>query len=368
MKILITGGHLAPALAVIEEIRSNHKEVEIVFVGRKYALDSEKTISLEYKEITKAKIPFISLQAGRLTRVLTLKTVRNFFRIPLGFINAFFIIQRESPNIVLSFGSYLALPIVFWAYVFKIPVFTHEQTINPGLANKLIGIFSKKIFVAFPEAEKYFNEKKTFLCGNPVRKSVFSIKNKPFTLVKDKPVIYVTGGSLGSHSINVHIKEILKNLLKDYIVIHQAGDTKEYQDFEILTEERAKLPIDMANRYFLRKHFFEDEIGYVYDKCDLVVGRSGANTFFELLTLKKPALFIPLPWSGGREQQKHAEIFAKNKVGEIFHQVEPSEKLLRLINSMIKNINTYKKNFNKLDSIYKQNGSDYLVSQIFNKS
>jgi len=365
MKIIITGGHLAPALAVIEEIVLTHKESEIIFVGRKYALDSEKTVSLEYKEIEKRKIKFIPLQAGRLTRILSFKTIRNILRIPLGFINGFFIIINNKPEVILSFGSYIALPIVFWGFVFRIPIYTHEQTINPGLANKIIGLFSKKIFIAFDEAKKYFSPKKIVISGNPVRKSIFLTKNKIFNFEKDRPAIYVTGGSLGSHSINLHVKAIVKKLLTDFIVIHQVGDTKQYHDYEDLETFKEKLPNELKKRYFLKKHFFEEEIGYIYNQSDLVIGRSGANTFFELIALRKPSLFIPLPWSSGREQQRHAEIFAKAKTGEIFHQLEPSEKLYRLIKTMIKSINTYRSNFINLENFYKQDASKVIVSYIF---
>lgn len=363
-KILITGGHLAPALAIIEELRKVKKDIEIVFVGRKYALDSEKTISLEYREIEKLGIPFLPLSAGRLTRVMTFRSIRNFLRIPLGFFSAFFILREQRPDIILSFGSFLALPVAFWGYLFGIPVYSHEQTIKPGLANRLISYFSKIIFVAFSEARKYFDPSKTLVSGNPVRNAIFEIRTKPFEINKDRPVIYVTGGSLGSHSINLHIQKILSDLLMEYIVIHQVGDTKEYGDFEKLQEVRAKLPQNLASNYYLRKHFLEDEIGYVYSLTDLCVGRSGANTFFELQALKIPALFIPLPWSAGREQQKHAEIFAREGVGEIFHQVESSGKLLRQMKSMIGNLDVYKKNFEKLDYFYKQNAAKFLVKTI----
>ena len=162
MKILVTGGHLAPALAVIEELKKTKKNVEIVFVGRKYALDSEKTISLEYKEVTKLKIPFIALTAGRLTRVLTLKSLRNLLRVPIGFFNAFSIVRDQRPDVVLSFGSYLAVPVAFWAYLFRTPVFTHEQTVHPGLANRIVSWFAKKVFVAFTETVNILMQKKSY--------------------------------------------------------------------------------------------------------------------------------------------------------------------------------------------------------------
>jgi UDP-N-acetylglucosamine--N-acetylmuramyl-(pentapeptide) pyrophosphoryl-undecaprenol N-acetylglucosamine transferase len=365
MKILITGGHLAPALAVIEEIKATRPDTEIIFVGRKYSLDSEKTISLEYKEMERRKILFVPLQAGRLTRVLSIKSLRSFFRVPLGFYRAFFIVKDFQPDIIFSFGGYLALPIVFWASIFKKPIFTHEQTINPGTANKIIARFAKKIFVAFESTKRHFPNDKTIVTGNPLRKSAFKIIKRPLIINKNKPVIYITGGSLGSHSINVHIEQIILKLVKDFIVIHQTGDTKEYQDFEKLQEIKNSLTKDNSERYILVKHFFETEIGYIYSLSDLVIGRAGANTFFELLQLKIPAIFIPLPWSSGREQQHHAEIFARNGIGEIFHQIETSDKLYRLIVKMIKNIDYYRDNFKSLSYLTKKNASQYIVNEIF---
>lgn len=364
MKILVTGGHLAPAIALIEELRESRNDINVVFVGRKYALDSEKTISLEFKEIERLGIPFIPLTAGRLTRVLTLKSIRNFLRIPIGFFNAFFVVGDQRPDVIFSFGGFLALPVAFWGYVFKIPVYSHEQTINPGLSNKIISVFSKKVFVAFPEVKKYFNPEKTIVSGNPVRKAVFYVNSKPFAINKDRPVVYVTGGSLGSHSINVHIKKILRDLLEDFIVIHQVGDTKEYHDFEDLEKIKSELPEELSSRYFIKKHFFMNEIGYIYSLTDLCVGRAGANTFFELMAKKIPAIFIPLPWSAGREQQKHAEIYTKAGLGEIFHQVETSDKLLRQIKTMAANLPGFKKNFDRLEPTYKKNAAKFLVSEI----
>jgi len=362
-KVLITGGHLSPAISLIEEIKKRDS-IDIVFVGRKYALDSEKTISLEYKEIVAMGIRFITLSAGRLTRVMNFRSIMNILRVPIGFVSAFLIVMNEKPDLIFSFGGFLALPIAFWGHVFKIKVFSHEQTINPGLANRIISFFSNKVFCAFKEAERCFPKSKTVVCGNPIRESIYKTDNKPFFINSKKPVIYVTGGSLGSHSINLHIEKLLDRLLLDYVVIHQTGDTREYGDFERILEKKKKLNKDISKNYYLRKHFYRDEIGFIYSMTTLCVGRSGANTFFELMALKIPAVLIPLPWSAGKEQQKHAEIFAKMGLGEIFHQIEPSEKLLRLIRSMTQNIGHYRKNFNYLDQHYKINATKFLADQV----
>ncbi len=365
MRVLITGGHLSPALAVIEELKKKN-QIEIIYVGRKYPLEGEKVLSLEYQEINRLGIKFENIVTGRLTRVLSIKSLVSVLKIPVGFFQSFFIIEKHQPDIILSFGSYVAVPLVFWAFLLKIPIYTHEQTIKPGIANRIIGFFAKKIFLAFEETKKFFPQAKTLVVGNPIKSSIFKIQKKPFTIKKKMPVIYITGGSLGSHSINIHIKEILSQLLRKYIIIHQTGDTKEFSDYQQLLKIKESLSESLKENYFLKKYFFNEEIGYIYSLTDLVISRAGANIFFELISLKKPAILIPLPWSAGREQQHHAEIFVKNGFGEIFHQREPSSKLVRLINLMIEKIDFYKKNFllNK-DFSHQNEAAEIIVSNIF---
>src|SRR3989344_4015478 len=110
MKLLITGGHLAPALALIEELEKTKNNVDVIFVGRKYPTDRERTLSLEYKEINKKNLDFVSLEAGRLTRAITVSSLIGIFKIPIGFFQALFIVNKYRPNYVMSFGGYLALP------------------------------------------------------------------------------------------------------------------------------------------------------------------------------------------------------------------------------------------------------------------
>lgn len=141
-KILITGGHLTCALAVLDGFLDSGFE-NIVWVGAKYSQTDANNLSAEYKIITtQKKIKFINLNAGKLWRMVTLKTffkaVKNFLLIPIGFFTACRIIHKEKPRVIISFGGFLALPIVLAAKIEHKKVVTHEQTINVGLANKVI--------------------------------------------------------------------------------------------------------------------------------------------------------------------------------------------------------------------------------------
>jgi UDP-N-acetylglucosamine--N-acetylmuramyl-(pentapeptide) pyrophosphoryl-undecaprenol N-acetylglucosamine transferase len=368
MKLLITGGHITPALAIIDEVAADKKsDVEIVFVGRKHTSHSKREISLEYQEIHSRNIRFIDLEAGRMTRVLSFNILKNISKLPKSYLHAFSIIRKEKPDMILTFGSYIGLPIAICGWLLGVPVYVHEQTIHPGLSNQLIGQFATQIFVSFPESREYFNKKKTLVTGNPVRKQIFETLKKPFTINKTHPVIYITGGSLGSHSINALIKPILTSLLKRYIVIHQTGNVAQYKDYDTFKQLKHSLPVELRHRYFLKSHFLSDEIGYIYSQADLVIGRSGANTFFELVALHKPAIFIPLPWSANREQQKHAEMFRAAGTGEVFEQEGDSEKFLGMIVNIVDNIDSYKENFKNLDSLYKHNAVQLILKNNIDK-
>lgn len=383
MKVLITGGHITPALAVIEELKK-HPGVKIIFVGRKNALDFEKTLSFEYRSIKRLGIKFIDLKAGRLTRTVSLISLINFLKFPLGFFAAFKILTREKPDIILSFGGYLALPIAVLGWLIRIPVFTHEQTLIPGLTNRIIGLFAKRIFISFPQAGQYFDRKKVVFTGNPLRSSIFSsrlvfrkpsqvnqgltgggfnfAKLKKTTQETDKKVIYITGGSLGSHRLNLLIEAILPKLLKNFLVIHQTGDTKQFRDFERLSK------INHRN-YFIKRHFFDDEIGLIYSLADLVVGRAGANTVFELIVLKKPAVLIPLPWSAYGEQETQARLLKRKGVAEVFYQNDDkiNNQAIRLYHLIIKvssSLGKYQKNFNRFADYYKHDAASKIVDSI----
>ncbi len=354
-KILITGGHVTVALAVIDELLKSQKPDSIIFVGRKSANENEKSESFEYQEVTARNIRFIHLETGRGAQL---------FKFIGGLVKAFKLLSKEKPNVILSFGGYIALPIAIAGKMFGIKIITHEQTIEPGSANRIIGHIAKKICISFPETESLFDKSKVVLTGNPVRQSIFKPKNK-ILIPENYPCIYVTGGSIGSHAVNVHVENILKELLKKYVVIHQSGNISEFGDFERLNKLRDFLPQDLKSRYILKPHFLDGEIADAYAFADLVVSRSGANTFFELIALGKPALFIPLPWSARNEQQKHAEIFKNHGAGEIFVQDEPSKKLLETIEMMVSKTDHYRLNVKKLAHYNKPNAQRKIIELIF---
>lgn len=359
MKLMLVGGHLSPALAILDVLP---KDTKIVFVGRKYALEGDKAFSLEYATITKLGIDFCGTTAGRLQRKFTLWTIPSLLKLPLGFIHSFFILKRFKPDVVLGFGGYISVPIGIMAGFLRIPLIIHEQAIEGGLANKILSRFALRICISWEETRLVFPKEKTILTGLPIRK--FSNRRlwKRFWKDTNLPLIYITGGSLGSHFINSLVENSLKGLLKDFRVVHQTGDTKEYADFERLNNLKNSLPQKFKDRYILQKFVEPSDVGGILREADLVVSRSGINTIAELILFKNPAILVPLPFL--KEQITNGLLFKKLGGGEIRFQKDlaPSS-FLQTLHEMFGSLDVYRKNLEK-SSLIKENAAQNIVQVI----
>ena len=134
-KILILGGHLTPALALIESLKE--QKVEIIFLGRKKVTEGKKPPSAEYQQVGNLNVKFQNIVTGRIQRHLTLYTVPSLFKIPIGFIQTFLTLLYFRPSIVVSFGGSLSFPAVFAAWLLGIGSITHEQSAIPGISNRI---------------------------------------------------------------------------------------------------------------------------------------------------------------------------------------------------------------------------------------
>lgn len=335
MKIVICGGHHNSALVIAEKLIE--KGNQVFWFGHKYSMIGDKNPSAEYLEVTKANILFIEIKAGKFQPAY--RFLRYFLRIPIGFFQSFFNLFRIKPDLVFSFGGYLALPVVVGGWVLGIPSVTHEQTTVSGLANKIIAKFCKKIFVSFPSSLSYFPKDKTLLTGLPVRKEIFKKSKKIFENAQQ--TIYVTGGKQGAHVINEAVFKILPQLLENFNIIHQCGSTSLYKDLEKASEMKEKLK-GKGENYLVKEYFFDEEIDLVFNSADFVVSRAGAHSVYELTLLKKPAILIPIPWSTGNEQQKNAELLANFGLAEILSQTDlESGNLYETIRDFSQNLKNY---------------------------
>lgn len=319
MKIVITGSHFTPAQSVIERLSEN-PEIEIVYMGRKYARDGDNALSVEAKLLPEMGIKFIPIIAGRLNRFISLNTLISFFKTPIGFIQSFYYLMKEQPDLIVSFGGFTGMPVVICGWFLSIPSLVHEQSLKMGLANFISGIFADKVAVSFKNFKKpaFINENKFLVTGNPIRKEFLS-PNPPSKKIKDfltsanrrkKPIVLVTAGNQGSHFINLLIEDKLMELTKSTVVIHQTGDSK-YDDY--LTLEK-----NQSDNYFVQKWINAEDLSFLMDYADLIISRAGINTLLEISLKSVPALMIPIPV--GSEQKENARFFARNGLGEMLEE------------------------------------------------
>lgn len=336
MKILIIGGHLSPALSVIENLQND----EVFYVGRKFALEGDKALSLEYQTITNLNIPFFELKTARFQRKFTKHTLTSFTKFPIGFFQSIRILKKVKPDVVLGFGGYVSVPLIIASYFLKIPVVIHEQTLEAGLANKMISSLAKVICISFESSRKFFPKDRTILTGLPLRNEI--LKSKKTNKKNKLPSLYITGGSLGSHAINLLVFQTLPSLLENFSIVHQTGDSKHFMDFDNLQKIKDGLSQEKSSKYIIKKFLDSSEVLKAIQNADIVVSRSGINTVCELIYLEKPSFLIPLHFAQRNEQFKNA-LFAKQLgIAEIGDEklLTASDFLIQL-NEMFKNIKSY---------------------------
>lgn len=343
MRICLTGGHVTPAIALIRELKKRGYE-DLIFIGRATMMEGDKTPSIESTLVPQLGVRFLTINPGRLQRSFTLRTIPALLRTPWGILQSLLLLLRESPQVVASFGGYVALPVVIAAWMLRIPVVTHEQTVVVGLANKIISFFATRIAVSFESSLKYFPRRKVVLTGNPVRQEIFEVRSKRFAFTTRRPVIYVTAGNQGSHIINTTVAQILPRLLENYVVVHQVGAAGITDDFEALSKTSSSWPEHLRRYYYMERYIGPEDIGALLGSADLVIGRSGANTVADLAARRVPAIFIPLPFAAHDEQTKNARLLVDAGSAVILPQAELTpDRLLAVTEMMIENIKKYKK-------------------------
>jgi UDP-N-acetylglucosamine--N-acetylmuramyl-(pentapeptide) pyrophosphoryl-undecaprenol N-acetylglucosamine transferase len=319
-----TGGHISPVIAVINTLRGRGT-VDATWIGGTWGIEREAA--------TRAGVPFIAIQSGKLRRYFSWQTPIDAVRIPLGYTQAYRHLKKIRPAVVFSTGGYVAVPTALAAARLTIPVLTHEQTAQLGLATRIIARAADVLALSFPlpEASQFEGKARVIITGNPVRASLFggdaANATARFGLSSALPTIYATGGARGSSPINERIERALPLLLPSMQVIHTTGPTAANGDYPRLQAVRANLPGDWQSRYVLVETL-GDELRDVYALASLVVGRSGAGTVAELAALGKPSILIPLPGTGGDEATKNARVLADAKAAILIPQAEATPELI----------------------------------------
>lgn len=323
-----TGGHVLPNLALLPELKKRFDK--IYYIGSD---GLEKTLLLSYPEIEYHEITTVKLQ-----RKFTFKNFSIPFKLLRSVSQAKKILKKLRPSVIFSKGGYVSLPVILAGAKLKIPCVTHESDLTLGLANKLMASHCDFVFTSFDTTAKTL--KNGVYTGSPIKESLFSVSKsdalKKLGFSGKKPVLLITGGSKGSIKLNELAKNSREILGKTFDIIHLTGKGNK-DDFT-------------ADYYYQAEFFPEAEIPFT--ACDIAITRGGANTLFELISLQKPSLVIPLPKANSRgDQILNAEYFSSKGLTKTLLQENATK------SSFIYNITAFYKDY----EIYKKRLSDYPV-------
>jgi len=360
VKVLMTAGHAATtALSLFEEIKKEGKNWEVVWIGTKKAIEGRDVTTLEHKIFSNLGIKSYFINSGRLQRKLSLYTIPALLKLPVGFVESLFILIREKPDVVVSFGGHVSFPVAFSSYLLGIPVVIHEQTAAAGLANKMESGFARKIAISRESSFDYFPKNKTVLVGNLVRSGIAGIV--PKKEIGRPPVLYITGGSRGSQMVNEIVDKCLETLLKDYSVIHHTGEL----DIEHFTNRKESLDKKLSDNYLVKKNFNTEEVTDIFRKADIVVSRAGANTVSEIIVTRKPSLLIPIPWVQNNEQEKNARIAERIGLSRVVSEYDLTpEVFLKEINFLRDNWQSISGKSSKVVEELDKNASKRMVELV----
>ena len=284
-----TAGHVTPNLALIEKL--DREKWDIHYIGTS---GMEKALVGAVDGVT-----YHEIESGKLRRYLSLKTLTMPIHVQKGYHQAKRILKAVKPDVVFSKGGYVSVPVVAAARGLC-PILTHESDYTPGLANRIDARYADRVLVTFSDTVPLVKGNKGVHTGTPIRPELYRgsrEKALAFTgLSGNKPVLLVTGGSLGAQSVNVAVREALPELLKTFDVVHLCG--------------KGKLDEAAARPGYVQYEYIREEMADLFALADVVCSRAGANAVFELLALQKPMLLLPLSGASTRgDQELNANYF-----------------------------------------------------------
>ncbi len=308
-----TGGHLFPGIAIARELRERCEDASVLFVVGHRRMESEILQKHGFQ------VAFIHVEGmkGRGWK----KGVAVLAMLPGSILQSIRIIRDFRPAVVIGVGGYSSGPFCLAARLMGVPTAIHEQNSYPGLTNRLLSPLVDQIFISFEESAPHFKGGKTVLTGNPVRRELTS--PPPASAPSSSPfTVLVVGGSQGAKAINdifVEAYDVLRKEGKAPDVIHQTGK----QDHQkVLESYRTKVPDALASRANVLP--FIEDMASAYQRADLVVGRAGATTLFELAALGKPSILIPYPYATNGHQETNARSLAQTGGAEMILQEDLS--------------------------------------------
>jgi len=347
-RIVLTGGgtagHVTPHIALLPLMQK--RSWKIFYLGSK---GMEKALMSAYE------VSYKTIQVGKLRRYFSFENFFDIFRLFIGVLQSIFILIKIKPHVIFSKGGFVSVPVAVAAKLLSIPLITHESDLSVGLANRLIGRLASKIAYTFPPTARFLPAQKACLTGVPIRQELLNgCKEKArvlcgFVKADVKPTLLIMGGSLGSKNINESVETHFEQIIVHFRIVHLTGKGK---------------TLSLEHRDYASFEFVQSSLCHLYALADIVMGRAGSNTIFELIALQKPTLLIPLVVGSRGDQIENASYCKEEKLMALLWEKQlPLQG--QLVNNLIelwKNRSQYKENQKKFYHRYLKDSQSKLIS------
>jgi UDP-N-acetylglucosamine--N-acetylmuramyl-(pentapeptide) pyrophosphoryl-undecaprenol N-acetylglucosamine transferase len=315
-----TGGHVIPALAIAQELRSRYR-AQVLFVGTQRGIET--------RLVPAAGFELHLIQVGALNRVDFATRLKTLLDLPRAFMESAKLIREFRPDVMIGVGGYASGPAMLTAAMMNVPTVAFEPNVIPGFANRIVAPMVSVATVHFEATCHYFRN--CHVTGVPVRQEFFHVPARPPVRSKDaRPTLLVFGGSQGAHAINQAVLDALPKLMDaapEIHVIHQTGE-KDYVPAQAVYL-RTMISAEVSP--------FIDDMPGAFARADLLVCRSGASTVAEITAAGKPAIFIPLPTAADDHQTQNAATLADGGAARLLPQSElSSDRLVNEIASLLR--------------------------------
>lgn len=355
MKIIVsaggTGGHIYPALAIIDKFKEKDKNLEVLYIGTHNRMEN--------KIVPERNIPYESLEIYGFSKKMIGRDIKNIGYIIKSYKKCKKIMKSFKPDAVIGVGGYVTLPVIMAASKLGIKTFLHEQNSIPGKTNKFLSKKVDMVFTSFPISNNYFSKSVNVLCtGNPSADNVINLKpinKETLGFKKNKKLVIVTSGSLGSSGMNDKLIEFLdKSQKEDYEVLFLTGE-RNYEEF-------------VKNNKFsnnIKVLPYLENLASLFKSADLVIGRAGAGTIFELLMAKTPSILIPSPNVSNNHQYYNALDLSQDKLSIMILEKDlDGNKLYEKVKSLLNGDETYKNIKNNLLNRENYSSSEIIYEKI----
>ncbi len=316
-----TGGHLYPALAVVEGLQKDSSIESILYIGNKAKKEADI--------IPQLGIRFVGLTFSGMPRGKNLSIVPWFFQLLSAASHARRIMQEFKPHVVFGTGGYITAPVLLAALSLKIPYVVHEPDAHPGLVNRVMGRWAARMTCAFDDARQRLKTSHLTVTGNPLRSDIGQIArevalknlNLPFTL--EKPILLITGGSQGARTLNNAVLDALPQLISELNlqVMHQTGE-------KLYEEVKGQCPESYQNHPAYWVQPFITDMASTLALANMAVCRSGSMTLSEMYRGHIPTILVPYPYAAADHQRQNALASQRSGASVMIEDAEFTEERL----------------------------------------